>query len=176
MELRPKGRRGWQRQGHPVPATYTRKNGTRQLLCAFNPHHGTFFGRLSGRKLSKNILSFFMGLRRQYPAEQRMHTIMGNLSAHRTQDIVRWARGNRVSLVPTPTNASWLNPIETHFNDMQKIPLSVTDFKTWNKVDGAIQSATRYKNENRREMLDARDRRHRQKRLLWRVRKSGSYF
>ena len=176
IELRPKGGRGWKRQGHPasVPATYTRKSGTRQFLCAFNYHHGTFFGRLRRRKLSKNILSFFIELRRHYPAEQRMYIIMDNLSAHWTPDIVEWARGNRVTLVPTPTNASWLNPIETHFNDMQKIALSGTDFRSWEEVGDALQKAIRYKNENRREMLDARDRRHKRKRLLWRLRKSGS--
>ena len=133
MELRLKGGRGWRMQGHPasVPATYTRKNGTMQFLCAFNCHHGTFFGRLRRRKLSKNILSFFIELRWHYPAEQRMHKIMDNLSAHWTQDIVKWARGNRVTLVPTPADASWLNPIETHFNDMQKIALSGTYFGSW---------------------------------------------
>ena len=86
MELRPKGGRGWRMQGHPasIPATYTRKNGTMQFLCAFNCHHGTFFGRLRRRKLSKNILSFFIELRWHYPAEQRMYIVMDNLSAHRT--------------------------------------------------------------------------------------------
>jgi len=38
----------------------------------------------------------------------------------------------------------------------------------------ALQKAIKYKNENRREMLDARDRRQRRKRLLWRLRKSAS--
>ena len=60
-----------------------------------------------------------------------MYIIMGNLSAHWTPDKVKWAMGNRVTLVTTPTNASWLNPIERHFNDIQKIALSETDFKTW---------------------------------------------
>ena len=176
IELRPKGGRSRKRLGNPasVPATFTRKNGTRQFLCAFNYHHGTFFGRLRRRKTSKNILSFFRELRRHYPAEQRMHIIMDNLSAHQTEDIVKWAKCNRVTLVPTPTNASWLNPIETHFNDIQKIALSGTDFRSPNEVDAALQKAIKHKNENRKEMLDARDRRHSRKRLLWRLRKSGS--
>ena len=87
---------------------------------------------------------------------------------------MKWAKGNRVTLVPTPTNASWLNPIETHFNDIQKIALSGTDFRSWNEVDDALQKTIRYKNENRKEMLDARDRRHKRKKLLWQLRKSGS--
>jgi len=75
IELRPKGGRGWRRQGHTatVPATYTRSKGTERFLCAFNYYHGTFFRRLRRRKLSKNMLSFFVELRRHYPAEQLMH-------------------------------------------------------------------------------------------------------
>ena len=64
--------------------------------------------------------------------------IMDNLSAHWTQDIVKWAKCNRVTLVPTPTNASWLNPIETHFNDIQKIALSGTDFRFREEVGDAL--------------------------------------
>ncbi|MBX8634299.1 MAG: hypothetical protein KHF84_07335 [Thermoplasmata archaeon] len=59
----------------------------------------------------------------------------------------------------TPTNASWLNPIETHFNDMQRIALSGTDFRSWNEMDAALQKAIKYKNENRKEILDAQERR-----------------
>ncbi|MBX8639754.1 MAG: hypothetical protein KIS29_05380 [Thermoplasmata archaeon] len=57
---------------------------------------------------------------------------------------------------------------------MQRIALSGTDFRSWNEVDAALQKAIKYKNENRKEMLDTRDRRQRRKRLLWRLRKSGS--
>ena len=57
---------------------------------------------------------------------------------------------------------------------MQRIALSGTDFRSWNEANAALQKAIKYKNENRREMLDARDRRQRRKRLLWRLRKSGS--
>ncbi len=57
---------------------------------------------------------------------------------------------------------------------MQRIALSGTDFRSWNEVDAALQKAIKYKNENRKEILDTRDRRQRRKRLLWRLRKSGS--
>ena len=181
IELRPKGGRSWKRQGHPasVPATYTRKKGTRQFLCAFNYHHGTFFGRLSRRKLSKNMLSFFIELRRHYPAEQRMHIIMDNLPAHWTPDIVKWAKGNSVSFAPTPTNASWLNPVECHIGDIQRLALKDTDYRSWPEVDAAIQSAIRYKNAHRKEMLENREKRKKDKRtagrrVIWKFRTQNS--
>ncbi len=57
---------------------------------------------------------------------------------------------------------------------MQKIALPGTDFKAWNEADKGLQSAIWYKKENRKELLDARDRRHRRNRLLLRLSKSLS--
>ena len=83
LQLMPVGGGHWQVRGHPdrVPATYSRKEGTRQLLLAFNYYKGTFFGRLRRRKTSKNVLSFFREVRRHYPQRHRMHIIMDDFSA-----------------------------------------------------------------------------------------------
>ena len=180
LQLKPVGDGHWQISGHPgrVPATCSRK-GTRQLLPAFNYCHGTLFGRLRERKTSKNILSFFRELRRHYPAEQRMHMIMDNLSAHVTEDIVKWAKKNSVSFAPTPTNASWLNQVECHIGDIQRLALKDTDYRSWPEVDAALQSAVRYKNAHRREMLKnrkkrKRDKRTARKRVIWKFRTQNS--
>ncbi|MGI0081318.1 MAG: hypothetical protein ACRECH_17050 [Nitrososphaerales archaeon] len=41
----------------------------------------------------------------------------------------RWARRNRVTLVPTVTNASWMNAIECQTRDIQKLALEGTDYR-----------------------------------------------
>ena len=138
-QLKPAGGGHWQVSGHPdrVPATYSRKEGTRQLLLAFNYYHGTFFGRIRKRKTAKNMLSLFRELRRHYPAEQRIHIIMDNLSAHATEDIVKWAKKNRVSFAPTPTNASWLNPVECHISSRRgRLALVLSHHRTYRSVYG----------------------------------------
>lgn len=173
IELRPTKGRHWAPSGRParVPATYTRKHGTRQFLAAFNYHKGTWFGRLRRRKRSKEVFSFFRRLRRHYPAEQRIYLIMDNFATHATSPIRAWAKENRVSLVFTPTNASWCNPIEAHFASIRSYAFAGTDHRDWGAVSAALQAALRWKTSHRKEMLEARqDRRRRRKRQLWRVR------
>lgn len=105
--------------------------------------------------------------------------IMENLSVHSTEDIMKWAKKNRVSFAPTPTNASWLNPVETHIGDIQRLALKDTDYRSWPEVDAALQSAIRYKNSHRKEMLENRERRKRdrrtaRKRVIWKFRRQNS--
>ncbi|MDG6999438.1 MAG: transposase, partial [Nitrososphaerota archaeon] len=109
----------------------------------------------------------------------RIHIIMDNLSAHGTEDIVKWAKKNRVSFAPTPTNASWLNPVECHIGDIQRLALKDTDYRKWPEADAALQSAIRYKNAHRKEMLENRerrkkDRRKARKRVIWKFRTQNS--
>ena len=49
---------------------------------------------------------------------------MDNLSAHKGTKIRQWARKNRVELCFTPTNASWVNPIEAHFGPLRQFTLA----------------------------------------------------
>ena len=39
------------------------------------------------------------------------------LFAHSTDEIQRWTRESKTELVPTATNASWINPVECHTGD-----------------------------------------------------------
>ena len=141
-----------QKSGHPdrVPATYTRKECTGQLLLAFNYRKGTLFGRLRRRKTSKNILSFLVEIRRHYPSRQRIHIIMDNLSAHSTDRIVAWTKENGVSFAPTPTNVSWLNPIECHIADIERMAFKNTNYTKWSETEDALMKAIRYKNTQER--------------------------
>lgn len=172
LELRPQRGRVWAKETAPqrLSATYVRTGGTRQYLAAMNYHKGTFFGRLRRRKRSKEVLGFFKQLRRHYPIDQHVHIIMDNFAAHTTQEILQWAKRSNVSFALTPTNASWLNPIECQFEDIRQLALAGTYPRSWEEVERALSDALRYKNARRGAMLRAREERRRRKRLLWRAR------
>jgi hypothetical protein len=117
-------------------------------------------------------LSSSKGERSKYPSDQRVYMIQDGLSAHWTDDIERWARKNRVTLVPTATNASWMNPVECHTGDIQKLALDGTDFGSWDKVAKSFENAVSYRNIERNErgkrFRDSqRDGRRKFRRPLW---------
>jgi transposase len=81
--------------------------------------------------------------------DQRVYMIQDGLSAHWTDEIREWAKKNRVTLVPTATNASWMNPVECHTGDIEKLALDGTDYRSWDDVDSAFQGAVCYRNSER---------------------------
>ncbi len=52
---------------------------------------------------------------------RRIYWIQDNLSANWIPDIRAYASHNRIELVPTPTYASYLNPVECHFSAAQPV-------------------------------------------------------
>jgi hypothetical protein len=72
------------------------------------------------RRAGSDVLGFMRTIRTVYPARQRIYWIQDNLSANWTPDIRAYAAANRIQLVPTPTHASYLNRIESHFRPIQE--------------------------------------------------------
>lgn len=132
MELRPIGGVSWARKRHPQRhrATYTRKAGTEQLLAFYDVHGDILEGVIHKRKTSHDILQAWQRLRACYPRSHRIYLILDNLSSHWRKDLRRFARKNRISLVPTPTYASWLNLIEAQFTALKRFCLSNSDDPT----------------------------------------------
>ena len=52
-------------------------------------------------------------------------------------------------LFPTPTHASHLNPVECHAGDLQKLALAGESYTTPEAVGRALDSAVRYRNDER---------------------------
>ncbi len=148
ISLRPTKGRGWHPQGRPhrVRATYRRTQGTRYWYGAYHVHGDRLFGLLMERKGGGPWLQFLRYVRRRFPADQRVYVIQDNLSAHTTPAIRAWARRNRVSLVPTATNASWMNPIECRFTEIRALALDGSDFRGWKEAGRAIRRAVAYRN------------------------------
>jgi transposase len=149
ISLKPHAGAGWFAKGRPgrQRATYHRHHGTRKLMGAYDVGADRFWGRLEKRRVTGQVtLEFLRDIRRRYPAETTVYIVMDNLSAHWTPAIRRWAVDNNVGLLPTPTNASWLNRIECHFWAYVEFVINGSDYDDWTQFSKATQAYIRRRN------------------------------
>ena len=176
FSLIPHGGRGWFKQNDPgrIPANYTKNEGVNYEYVCLNVYHQMLSVKQYAHKGGEPWMEFLKGERSKYPLHQRIYVIQDGLFAHWTHDIKRWARKSRVTLVPTATNASWMNPVECHTGDIQKLALDGTDYKSWAEVGKSFENAVAYRNTERkargkkfRDTQRSRDRRRKFRRPLW---------
>ncbi|MCI4326775.1 MAG: IS630 family transposase [Thermoplasmata archaeon] len=130
ISLPPYGGHTWARSGHPdrVPATYKRLGGIRYLMGAYDYYHKRFRGYLSPSKNGAGYVRFLRWVRERYPSGRKIYLIQDHLSTHTTPAAVLEAQKLRITFVPTPTNASHLNPIETHFRTIRRWAFTGTNY------------------------------------------------
>ncbi len=94
-------------------------------------------------------------IRARYPG-QRIWVIQDNLSSHWTNEVRTTARQLSITLVPTPTYASWLNRIECHFGVMVKAVFAGSDFLDHEEIQAAVSAYLRRRNVEARRNRDER--------------------
>jgi len=151
ISLQPHGGKGWFRSGHPerIPSTYKRTKGTRYLYLTLNVYHQRLSGRLYRHKGGEPWLDYLQREVEKYPKGERLYVIQDNLSAHWTPDVRGWTSENGVTLVPSATQASWMNPVESHAGDLQKLVLAGSNFTSWSEVRREFARAMAYRNRTR---------------------------
>ena len=98
-----------------LTATYKR-HGTTCLLAALAVHDGEVTARCRDKNDQVTFLAFLKALYRKYPGKQ-LFVICDNLSVHKGKDVREWAaKRRRLTILHTPTYASWLNQVEIFFN------------------------------------------------------------
>ncbi len=105
------------RAGEPrrLTATYKR-HGTTCLLAALSVHDGEVTARCRDKNDHATFLAFLKTLYRKYPG-RHLYVICDNLSVHKHTEVREWAeRRRRLTILYTPTYASWLNQVEIFFN------------------------------------------------------------
>jgi transposase len=112
-------------------ATYTRTEGVRHLLAAYELGEDRLFGHVKPRKTRTRFLEFCRYLRSLYPPEIRIAVICDNFSPHLTTRrdgrVGAWAAASNAEIAYTPSNASWLNRIEAQFTALRYFALDGTD-------------------------------------------------
>lgn len=136
ISLKPHGGKGSFRKGLPgrIPATHKKPNGTRYQYDCLNVFHQTLSVKLEEPKGGRIWLRFMKYQRAKHPPDQRVYIIQDGLSAHWTPEVRGWAKAHKVTLVPTATDASWMNPIECHAGPLQVTAMAGSDWRSWDAV------------------------------------------
>jgi transposase len=130
LNLQPQpGGKAWAPRAKPrrIRATYTRPNGVRHLLSAYDLGRDRLYGHVKRRKSRSEFLAFCRYLRSLYPAATRLHFVLDNFSPHHGDTVRAWAAANNVELAYTPFYASRLNRIEPQFQALRYFCLAGTD-------------------------------------------------
>lgn len=108
-------------------ATYTRTKGIEVFLGFYDVHRNVLSGIFRRRKRVIEVSEAFRRLRACYP-HRRLYVIIDGL--HQVHDHPRFlalCKKLRITLVFTPTEASFLNPIETHFGVLGRATYAGSD-------------------------------------------------
>jgi DDE superfamily endonuclease len=148
LEIRPQPGRSWRPTKSPdrLPATYTRKHGVRHWLAFYDLHANKLWGYTRARKRSQEVLEALKRTRRKHPTHLRIHLILDNFSPHGTPQVRRWCRQNNVHMIWTPTNASWLNPIECQFTPVKEFVIRNSNYANHRELHHALKRYAAYRN------------------------------
>ena len=113
------------------------------------------FGRWFARKGADHVIATLRMVRARYPG-QRLWLIQDNLSCHWTPAVRAVARQLGITLVPTPTYASWLNRIECQFGAMVKAVFAGSDYPDHDAIRAATAVYLRRRNQEARRDRDQR--------------------
>jgi transposase len=153
LECRPYLGRTWAEQTKVprLPATYHRPHGVRHLLAFYDVHNDVMHGFFYDRKRGEEFLDFLKKLRTMYPHWMHLYVILDNFSPHLRRDIKSWVERNRIHLVYTATNASWMNRIEAEFTPLRKFALEGTFPETHEVLERQIFDYLTWRNSHKRE-------------------------
>jgi len=148
ISIRPHHGSGWakQRQINRLPATYRRTQGVRQMFAVLDLSTNKIYYRIRERKRRFELIDFLKTIRRVVPEEEKIYLILDNFSPHLHRDVRKWCRANKVVLVFTPTNASWLNRIECHFAPIAEFVIKNSNYANHEEVAVAMRNYIRWRN------------------------------
>lgn len=148
LNLQPRPGRGWFPECRPsrLRATYRRTGGVRHMFGALDLGTGKMFYRFRDRKRWQEFLDFLRQLRRRMTG--KLYVVCDNFSPHKKTEVITWCDANDVELVFTPSNASWLNWIESEFAAVRYFTLNGSDYRDHATQEAAIGGYLRWRNKS----------------------------
>lgn len=83
---------------------------------------------------------------RRYRRTETLHIVLDNASYHLKTEVQQYAATHNIRFYWTPTNASWLNRIESHLTAIRKFALDNTDYPSHDEQEDTIESYLRWRN------------------------------
>lgn len=111
-------------------ATYKRTKGIEVFLGCYDVHADVRSGVFRKHKRIVEVAEAFQRLRACYRHRRLFVSIDGLHQVHDHPRFLALCRKLRITLVFTPTEASWVNPIETHFGVLGRAPYAGSDDPT----------------------------------------------
>ncbi len=151
ISLRPWPGQGWYPRGRPGRrrATYRRTGGVRYFMGGYDLTSDELYGHPAERKDRWAFVELLRATRDRFPPTERIYAICDNLSTHGTEEVEAYCEANPITLVPTPTYASWLNPIEPHFGPLRRFVIDGSDYPDHDQVAAGIAEYLAWRNAHR---------------------------
>jgi len=152
LQVRPCHGSCWARDKHPdrLPATYHRTHGIRYFHGCYSLADDLLWGVTRLRKGADHTLAALKTIRAARPDGAPIHVILDHLSANKTPAIRTWARKHKVELCPTPTSASWANPIEPQFGPLRMFAIGNSNHPNHTVLARKLQAYLRWRNTHHR--------------------------
>jgi len=168
LNLQPRHGKHYARIGHidRHRASYNRKGGVRYMFGAYDMERDTLVGRFAIQKNWISFLAFLKWLRRCYRSSEVLHIVLDNAGYHLKAEVLDYAARHKIKFYWTPTNASWLNRVESHFTALRKFALDNTDYRSHKEQQEAIECYLSWRNRNREiSLVDWKSYRHAHKKI-----------
>lgn len=95
------------------------RNGTTNLLAMLRPATGYVHAAFTDEKKAKDVVAFITSLLEQHKTDRKIVIIVDNLSTHFAMKQLE-SKYPQLIVAFTPTNASWINAIESFFGILAK--------------------------------------------------------
>lgn len=116
------------------------------FLAFYDMDTDRLYGHFTRRKTWVEFLAFLKWVRRRYPSSQ---VLLDNYGPHLKAEVREWAATHNVRFYFTPTAASWLNRIESHFTALKDFALNTSDHRSHEEQQQAIEDYLRWRNRKR---------------------------
>ena len=166
ISLKPIHGAGWAPRGRRPSGCArptTAGTGSATSSARSDVHRDRLYARMRPRRAGSDVLAFMRTIRLCYPARQKIYWIQDNLSRQLDPRHPRSSPpANKIELVPTPTYASYLNRIESHFRPIQEFVFNNTDYPDWDTAQRAVADYITHRNGTDRDRrIAALERKHR---------------